>query len=397
LPDDHFAVSPDALLSIRGEGWVLSNPRTRRHCELDSGAVTALARTTAPRTEAEWIEALADGTGWDRTRFSAADGLWSDPTGIADRRARGVSGSELFRLLRQLLLIQQADGSDYRVFLAPLSSILDRAHLGTFNERVGQLQANLRVRDKWRWWHDQKFTPDGLAVRDGPYKFVQERFFDRYFASQNLEGRRILDFACGNGYYAAKFARMGARVIGLDTSAELIDIARRNFGSAIQFEAPSTVEESLSFLHSLEPGSIDLIYMSDVMLFLVDNIRLGADRSDLERLLAAFRRIIADGGRVQMMEPNALFWLGGLYGGADTPYVIVPEYRNPLYNVAPTPDVMINTIAGEGFCLVELVHPELGDDAEVDSTLRARALGFPLWDLFTFVKSGGPRRHAEAL
>jgi ubiquinone/menaquinone biosynthesis C-methylase UbiE len=41
-----------------------------------------------------------------------------------------------------------------------------------------------------------------------------------------VHGRRLLDLACGNGYLARRFARMGARVTGVDASAPMIERAR---------------------------------------------------------------------------------------------------------------------------------------------------------------------------
>jgi SAM-dependent methyltransferase len=382
-----YRVCPDAILTLRGDHWILSNPRTRTHVALDEQAAAALTASTASRSKAEWDTTLAQGHGHDRTIFSAEKGLWSDPTGVSDGPVGGrVAGRELFELLRKRWLVHSDEGRDYAAYLAPLTSVLDHK-LGNFHERVGQYQMlKLRLREKWRWWHDQKFTPDGLALKDGPYKFVQEHFFDRYFGQQDLRGSQVLDFACGNGYYADKFARLGAKVIGIDTSQELIEIARKNFGKRIVFHDPRDPDESLAQLNGMPAASIDLIYMSDVMLLLVESFRAGSDQGGLKRLLGAFHRLLAPRGRMQMMEPNGLFWLGGIYGGTETPYTIVSEYRKPIYNGSPTTDVMINSINAQGFCLIELVHPEISEDSSADPWLRARAHQFTHWDLFKFAK-----------
>jgi SAM-dependent methyltransferase len=284
------------------------------------------------------------------------------------------------------MIVQHQDGSDYDAFLAPLRSVLDRAHLGTFHERVGQYQAlELRLRENWRWWHDQKFTADGLAVKPGPYRSVQGTFWERYYGAQAMNGRTVLDFACGNGYYSAKFAALGARVIGIDTNAELIGLAQRNFGGRATFHAPATNDESLAILRSLPAESVDLIYMSDVMLILVEEAARGALREELRALLAEFRRLLAPGGRVEMMEPNSHFWLGGIYGDPARPYTIVPEYRERIFNVAPSIDQYVAAMAEAGFGLVQLLHPALEAETDADPALRARATAFPLWDFMTFV------------
>src|SRR5436190_21100760 len=43
----------------------------------------------------------------------------------------------------------------------------------------------------------------------------------------NVEGLRVCDLACGQGVVARHLAKSGAAVVGVDTSARLLDIARR--------------------------------------------------------------------------------------------------------------------------------------------------------------------------
>jgi hypothetical protein len=107
----------------------------------------------------------------------------------------------------------------------------------------------------------------------------------------------------------------------------------------------------------------------------------------LAALLAEFRRLVAPDGRVEMMEPNSAFWLGGIYGDPARPYTIVPEYRERIFNVAPTLDRYVAVMAEAGFGLVQLLNPglERDGDADGDGALRARASAFPLWDFMTFV------------
>jgi ubiquinone/menaquinone biosynthesis C-methylase UbiE len=58
-------------------------------------------------------------------------------------------------------------------------------------------------------WHQTLIDP-GLMARIGSV----------------APGTRVLDLGCGNGYIARRMARSGARVTGVDRSAELIDRAR---------------------------------------------------------------------------------------------------------------------------------------------------------------------------
>jgi toxoflavin synthase len=70
----------------------------------------------------------------------------------------------------------------------------------------------------------------------------------------DLRGKSVLDLACGEGYYSRIFKRLGAaRVVGVDLSRGMIDLARANedesalgveyvVGDATVFEPPETFD-----------------------------------------------------------------------------------------------------------------------------------------------------------
>ncbi len=86
-----------------------------------------------------------------------------------------------------------------------------------------------------------------------------------------------------------------------------------------------------------------------------------------------------------MMEPNPVFWLASRGGDEKRPYLIVTEYRQPVFNVAPTLDRVLKRLAEAGFAQIEYIHPGIhaGDGANPD--LVAFASQFPLWDFCTFI------------
>ncbi|MFQ5870310.1 MAG: class I SAM-dependent methyltransferase, partial [Candidatus Zixiibacteriota bacterium] len=77
-----------------------------------------------------------------------------------------------------------------------------------------------------------------------PRKGPLPRFLDWYFRRsiparfrltfencQPIEGRSVLDIGCGPGHYLIEFARRGAgRVMGIDFSAKMLDLASENAG-----------------------------------------------------------------------------------------------------------------------------------------------------------------------
>lgn len=376
-----FAASPYLVIHQRKGAWILSDPVTREHVEVTARALAAMAELGVGASAEQWAAALDGATGWVRTLFDPSQGLWSDPTCLGDRQGKPVLGPALFDLLCARRLLTPSDGRAYAAYLQPLASVLDPAHVGTFNDRVGRyLIRDLRLKQSWRWWHDQKFTPDGRAIKPGPYKFVHESFFDRYFGAKDLKGMRILDFACGNGHFAARFARMGARVVGMDTAPELIELARANHGAAVEFEWIDKAENVTTALAAHAPGSYDLIYMGDVFLILA---MLPDADAVVSALLAQFKRLLSPRGRICMLEPSGIFWLAARLGPPEAPVVILSEYRRMLYNVAPTFDRVCALMSGGGFALIEYLHPDVSADA--DPVTKAFAERFPMWDFSVWI------------
>lgn len=378
-----YYVNPDVCVRRVQDVWIVSNPRLRTHVELDAAAIAALASvTTAP--EPRWIELLEAGEGADRTqRAIGRDGLIADHSALeAAPSAPPVTGADLFRLLtgRRVLVSNRAAALE---LARPLQSVLDRDSLGSFHERVGQyLLVDRRTRNPWQAWQDQKFTPDGRTLLDTPYRFLEAQFFSDYFTAERLSGSRVLDFGCGNGYFAGIFAERGARVTGLDSSAELLALAQRNQGGKglIDFILSASFEASIQQLHRWPAASFDLIYLQDTLLLLLKP-EAGQPSPLLGDLLTGFRRVLAPGGRLCAMEPNAIFWTAGRYGDQESPYAVVTEYRRPVFNVAPTLDQVLDATAAAGFALRRLMHPAPAASAGANGYYAE----FPIWDFLEFV------------
>jgi len=393
-----YFVNPDALLRMVGPAWVLSNPRLRTHVGLDAAAAQALVAAGAggPESEAVWTSALEGGSGCDRTRRGLGqDGMHADHSGLAEADGLpSLGGAALFGLLKDRCLLLSNQESA-RARLRPLQNLFDRDSLGRFHQRVGQyVLLEKRVRAHWREWHDQKFSHDGSALLDNAYRLMQEPFFDGYFTKERLEGRRVLDFGCGNGYYTAKFAARGAQVLGLDNASELLEIARANHGAAPNLELALTrsFEEVLDLMAAKEAGSFDLVYLQDTLMLLL-HPEFSEASPLLPVLFAGFRRLLRAGGSFCAMEPNPSYWLAGRYGDPAQPYAVVTEYRNPVFNVAPTLDRLLPVMAQAGFALKDLRHPgppsALAHSGPTGGTAaqggHAYQAEFPIWDFFVFV------------
>lgn len=111
-----------------------------------------------------------------------------------------------------------------------------------------------------RWW-----DPDGPqaplhALNPARLRYVAGRL--------PLRGARVLDVGCGGGLLSEAMAREGARVLGLDLSSELIDIARLHRLEARQDGVVLDLDyrvQSVEALAESEPASFDAITCMELL------------------------------------------------------------------------------------------------------------------------------------
>lgn len=102
-------------------------------------------------------------------------------------------------------------------------------------------------------------------------------------------GRLALELGCGTGIFLEKVATTGARIVGLDLSADLLAKARARLGGAPNVVLLRGDAEHLPYAAS----SFDVVYGSSVLHHL-----------DLDRALGEIFRVLRPGGRCVFTEPN---------------------------------------------------------------------------------------------
>ncbi len=70
-------------------------------------------------------------------------------------------------------------------------------------------------------WDAQGYTDN--------FKFVHQYGEDVLNILEVKEGTRVLDLGCGNGALTNKIANMGADVVGMDASKDMLEVARTNY------------------------------------------------------------------------------------------------------------------------------------------------------------------------
>ena len=171
-----------------------------------------------------------------------------------------------------------------------------------------------------------------------------------------LEGsRRLLDLGCGTGRFAVLAAeRLGARVWGVDRSAEMLREARARPGAA-RVGWKQAEATSLPF----KDGWFDAVY-SHLVLHLID---------DLPAALAEMRRVLAPGGRVV---------IGTFAAQHFRRFFLNPYFPSiPAIDLArfPDPDVLGTALAGAGFEQPQIQRfdqPVTAEAADVLERVRGR-------------------------
>ena len=111
----------------------------------------------------------------------------------------------------------------------------------------------------------------------------------------DVAGRRVLDLGCGEGAYSRALVRRGARVVGIDGSVRLIEVARQRAAAAgldIDYRCVNA-----SALEGIASCSVDLIVASMVFMNVEDYV--GAIRES--------HRVLAAGGALCMSITHPCF------------------------------------------------------------------------------------------
>ena len=120
------------------------------------------------------------------------------------------------------------------------------------------------------------------------------RLFNKEFIFKslgNLQGKTVLDFGCGEGQLGVQMALLGARVVGIDISPDLIEVACQRaqldgISHRVDFRASDILE-------SAPPeGGFDFVVCTDSL-----------HHVELARVLPILRRCLKPGGTLIAKEP----------------------------------------------------------------------------------------------
>lgn len=109
-----------------------------------------------------------------------------------------------------------------------------------------------------------------------------------------VDGSRVLDAGCGSGVYSARLARLGADVLGVDFSPEMLAQARRRHGDSATFRET----DLRTGLDGVEADAFDAVLCQHVFSHL----------PDLDPATEAFARVLAPEGTLTLSIHHPFFY-----------------------------------------------------------------------------------------
>jgi 2-polyprenyl-6-hydroxyphenyl methylase/3-demethylubiquinone-9 3-methyltransferase len=127
------------------------------------------------------------------------------------------------------------------------------------------------------WWDSSKYYLRMLANQSRP----RIKYFNR--VAPNWQNQVTLDLGCGGGYMSEKLVKMGAKVIGIDPVAELLETACRHAAaSGLEIKYLTGSGEAIP----LDDCSVDRVVCVDVF----EHV------GDLPKVIAEIARVLKPGG-----------------------------------------------------------------------------------------------------
>ena len=159
-----------------------------------------------------------------------------------------------------------------------------------------------QVRDYWNTHiHDLEISkqspgsPGFFADLDA-YHFEKLHHLLRLVDFNAWRGRAVLDVGCGAGVEVVRFARGGARVVGVDGAEQAAGLTRENLR---QQKLPGRVAVADGEALPFPPASFDFVYAHGIVQYAASDVRV----------VAECHRVLRPGGLAMFQVYNRRSWL----------------------------------------------------------------------------------------
>jgi SAM-dependent methyltransferase len=143
-----------------------------------------------------------------------------------------------------------------------------------------------------------KFTGERIVPGQVEPDLLNEHLARYHFARQFVQGKRVLDAACGSGYGSAMLAESAGSVIGIDISGEAVGYARSNYAAAAAAGAEIEFSEGDCLALPLNDHSVDVAVAFEI----IEHIK------DAAGFLRELRRVLRPHGLLILSTPNRLYY-----------------------------------------------------------------------------------------
>lgn len=156
--------------------------------------------------------------------------------------------------------------------------------------KLVSLVFNDHRKNREKEFHNNRYMNDTRKSISVLYRLCQEtRNLYYQLIETNIEGKKVLEYGCGNGEYLIELAQKGGIMSGIDISPVAIELALKNAGAMnleIDFQVMDV--ESMDF----EDNIFDILYGSGILHHL-----------DIQKSLKEIHRVLAPGGKAIFWEP----------------------------------------------------------------------------------------------
>jgi SAM-dependent methyltransferase len=178
-------------------------------------------------------------------------------------------------------------------------------------------------------------TPGFFADLDA-YHFEKLHHLLRLVDFDAWRGRTVLDAGCGAGVEVVRFARGGARIVGVDLSERAIELARHNL-AAQGLTAALVVGDAEALPVASE--TVDLVYAHGLVQYAADD----------RRAVAECYRVLRPGGTAIFQVYNRRSWLNALSKIMRTPLEhedapVLRRYSAPEFRALVSPFASVDLI-----------------------------------------------------
>jgi SAM-dependent methyltransferase len=152
-----------------------------------------------------------------------------------------------------------------------------------------------------------------------------------------------LDAACGTGRHAAKLAELGHRVIGVDTTSAMLDVARAKVPDA-----------------EFRTGRLDALPIEDASVDLLTCTLALTHVEELGPVIREFARVLRPGGRAVLSDMHPIATMTGSIAGFPGPDITrgIPYVPNLTHHVGD----YITAFLDAGLAITECREPPVTED-----------------------------------